>query len=75
MNRRQESAVTLQIHIGRLVLDQRVATGPRGALGESIQTELASLLSNGEPVNAHAQTSPSLAGSIAASIANRVTHG
>ena len=55
MSRRQESPVTLQVHIGRLVLDQRVATGARGAIGESIQTELASLLSNGGRGDAHAQ--------------------
>jgi len=69
---REEPARTMRVRIGRLVIDGRVAAESGGAIGESIEAELASLLSNGAPVDAHGQTSTSLARSIAVSIASRL---
>lgn len=70
MSPREEPARTMRVRIGRLVIDGRVAAESGGAIGESIETELACLLSNGAPVDAHGQTS--LARSIAVSIASRL---
>ena len=73
---------TMQIRIGRLVLDGRVATGSNDAIGEAIQRELASLISDrAGPMEERGPTTTSLAGTVAAGIAARLdamsvrTHG
>jgi len=65
--------LTMRVRIGRLVLDGRVAAGSRDAIGEALQTELASLLSDrGGPADRREQSTTSLSSSIAAGIAARL---
>jgi hypothetical protein len=65
--------VALQVHIGRLVLDGRVASGAAGAIGDAIQEELQALLAaGGAPAGSGASTAAPLASTIAAGIARRL---
>lgn len=69
----QPAKPTMRIRIGRLVLDGRIATGSHDAIGEAIQTELASLMSDGAAsTEARGPAPTSLAGSIAAGISARL---